>query len=305
MTLGDLNTALKNGTAKMEEPQAPEISAPSAPAPVPYEKHSSLDQFLPQLVALQSTQRYLTEAPTFIPQTFQDQIQFVFDGANYAVYFYFNNQWNNIGAGSITDAGISMSDITTNDVSITKHGFAPKLPNNATEYLNGIGTYSTPTDAGIVTSDITTNDVSITKHGFAPKAPNDSSKFLDGTGVYSIPSLAASLQTELFTLTIPNLTADTAGSHTFAFAPKLIFITYAHTSDDMGAFNFWMDGIGAPSAAIPGGGLGAIAGGGWMGVSTGTPGLYVVNPSVSGNVFSFHYGNSAGSTKSFNFWALG
>lgn len=43
-----------------------------------------------------------------------------------------------------TDAGLSTSDITTNNVSTSKHGFAPKLPNDATKYLDGTGAYSIP-----------------------------------------------------------------------------------------------------------------------------------------------------------------
>ena len=47
-------------------------------------------------------------------------------------------------ASAATDANISMSDITTNNVSTTKHGFAPKAPNDATKFLDGTGAYSTP-----------------------------------------------------------------------------------------------------------------------------------------------------------------
>lgn len=43
-----------------------------------------------------------------------------------------------------TEADLSLSDITTNDVSITKHGLAPKAPNDATKYLDGTGAYSVP-----------------------------------------------------------------------------------------------------------------------------------------------------------------
>jgi nitrogen fixation protein len=49
---------------------------------------------------------------------------------------------------TVTDATLSFSDITTNDVSTTKHGFAPKAPNDATKYLDGTGNYSTPTGGG-------------------------------------------------------------------------------------------------------------------------------------------------------------
>jgi len=49
---------------------------------------------------------------------------------------------------TVTDANLSTSDITTNDVSTTKHGFAPKAPNDATKYLDGTGNYSTPAGGG-------------------------------------------------------------------------------------------------------------------------------------------------------------
>lgn len=62
---------------------------------------------------------------------------------------------------TVTDLNLSTSDITVNDVSITKHGFVPKAPNNAKTYLNGVGLYSVPTkvlvsySAGAVTQTIT------------------------------------------------------------------------------------------------------------------------------------------------------
>lgn len=49
---------------------------------------------------------------------------------------------------TVTDANLSTSDVTTNDVSTTKHGFAPKAPNDATKYLDGTGNYSTPAGGG-------------------------------------------------------------------------------------------------------------------------------------------------------------
>jgi hypothetical protein len=48
-----------------------------------------------------------------------------------------------------TEADLSLSNITTNDVSITKHGFAPKAPNDATKYLDGTGNYSAPPVAAV------------------------------------------------------------------------------------------------------------------------------------------------------------
>jgi len=48
----------------------------------------------------------------------------------------------------VTDANLTTTDVTTNDVSTTKHGFAPKAPNDATKYLDGTGQYSVPASGG-------------------------------------------------------------------------------------------------------------------------------------------------------------
>lgn len=49
----------------------------------------------------------------------------------------------------VTDANLTTTDITTNNVSTTKHGFAPKLPGNTTTFLRGDGTYATPASGGL------------------------------------------------------------------------------------------------------------------------------------------------------------
>jgi hypothetical protein len=43
---------------------------------------------------------------------------------------------------TVTDANLSTSDITTNDVSILKHGFAPKAPNDTSKFLRGDATWA-------------------------------------------------------------------------------------------------------------------------------------------------------------------
>lgn len=48
----------------------------------------------------------------------------------------------------VDDADLVLSDVLTNNVSTSKHGFAPKLPNDATKFLNGVGAYSTPAGGG-------------------------------------------------------------------------------------------------------------------------------------------------------------
>lgn len=64
-----------------------------------------------------------------------------------------NEYWQTDGNGvsawaPVTDALLSTSDITTNNVSTTKHGFAPKAPNDATKYLDGTGAWSVPAGGG-------------------------------------------------------------------------------------------------------------------------------------------------------------
>lgn len=60
-----------------------------------------------------------------------------------------HNHQASAGGGTLAEAALALTDITTNDVSISKHGFAPKAPNDATKFLDGTGAYSTP--AGGVT----------------------------------------------------------------------------------------------------------------------------------------------------------
>src|SRR5690348_3046339 len=48
------------------------------------------------------------------------------------------------GLKMVREAGLWLSDVTTGNVSTANHGFAPKLPNDATKYLDGTGAYSIP-----------------------------------------------------------------------------------------------------------------------------------------------------------------
>lgn len=91
-----------------------------------------------------------------------------------------------------SDANLSISDVVTNNVSTTAHGFAPKAPNDGTNFLDGTGAWDTVKDTDLSISDNTTNDVGIAAHGFCPKAPNDASQYLDGTGAWSTPATGLS-----------------------------------------------------------------------------------------------------------------
>lgn len=47
---------------------------------------------------------------------------------------------------AVKDTDLALTDVTSNDVSAARHGFAPKLPNDATKYLDGTGHYTAPPD---------------------------------------------------------------------------------------------------------------------------------------------------------------
>ena len=61
----------------------------------------------------------------------------------------------------VKDSDLSLSNITTNDVSITKHGFAPILPNDATVFLDGTGNYSSPSTSGVASVDLTAQQAAV------------------------------------------------------------------------------------------------------------------------------------------------
>ncbi len=102
------------------------------------------------------------------------------------------------------------------DVSITAHGLAPKLPNDATKFLDGTGAYTVPTagaplahaashesggsdpiplDTLAAPTDITTLNASNTAHGLLRKLDNVSTHFLDGTGAWAVPVTAHAMAT--------------------------------------------------------------------------------------------------------------
>ena len=112
-----------------------------------------------------------------------------------------------------SDENLVVSDVTDNDVSTSAHGFAPKLPDDATKFFNGTGTYDTVKDTDLSLTNVTDNNVSITKHGFAPLAPNDTTKFLRGDATWAIPS--AGIFGGTFTLNGANF-VDVADTHVTA-----------------------------------------------------------------------------------------
>jgi hypothetical protein len=107
----------------------------------------------------------------------------------------------------------SLIDNITNNVSTSKHGLTPKLPNDATKFFDGQGNYDTVKDSDLSLSDITDNNASTTKHGFTPKLPNDNTKFLDGQGAFDTVK-----DSDLVT---SDITTNNASSTKHGFCPKL------------------------------------------------------------------------------------
>ncbi len=62
-----------------------------------------------------------------------------------------HNHQNSAGGGTLAEAALVLTDITTNNVTTGAHGFAPKLPGNTTTFLRGDGTYAAPSGGGTVT----------------------------------------------------------------------------------------------------------------------------------------------------------
>src|SRR5690348_5839051 len=90
----------------------------------------------------------------------------------------------------VNDSEVIFTDITTGNVSSTKHGYAPKSPADATQFLNGAATpaFAAVKDSDLSTSDVATNNASTSKHGFLKKLDNDPTHFMDGQGNWSAPS---------------------------------------------------------------------------------------------------------------------
>lgn len=47
-------------------------------------------------------------------------------------------------SGTMAETALTFTDVTTNNVSTSLHGFVPKAPNDATKFLDGTGAFSVP-----------------------------------------------------------------------------------------------------------------------------------------------------------------
>lgn len=129
------------------------------------------------------------------------------------------NSGTNTGDQTISDATISLTDITTNDTTITKHGFAPKLPNDAAKFLDGLGNWTVPPDTGgsgdVVGPASSVNNRVVFFDGTTGKLIKDSGITLSGsnTGDQTLP-----IDT---TLTFTDNTDNNASTSKHGFLKKL------------------------------------------------------------------------------------
>lgn len=107
----------------------------------------------------------VTSIPTWIPN---DNLKnsYAYDTTNkiWYVYNFITKVWDSFTqAITPTDATLTTSDITTNDVTSTKHGWAPKSPDDSTYFLNGGNTpgYTQP-PTGLLQTITTGNDITNT-----------------------------------------------------------------------------------------------------------------------------------------------
>ncbi|HKF48322.1 MAG TPA: hypothetical protein VKB38_13250 [Terracidiphilus sp.] len=193
MTLDEFNKEGQAGNVQVET--SDEVtSAPTLPG-------TPIDQFLPILTQLQSTQQCLTAAPTFIPQTFQEQLQFVYTGGNYYLYLYFKDQWNQF---SITGGSGVTQLLAGTGISISPGG------GTGTVTINNTGVLSLTAGTGIGISGSTGN-ITI--------SATSSSSFAVSSG--TIPDI--SIGSINMTTTPQN--NDTVVTHGLGTTPKLITIT--------------------------------------------------------------------------------
>jgi len=147
---------------------------------------------------------------------------------------------------AVTDATISTTDVTTNNVTSTKHGFAPKSPADATKFMNGDTTpaYAQVKDSDLAVTDVTTNNASTSAHGFLKKLSNSATDYQDGTGAWSKPFTPSANKLVLGTLTLQwGLDSNSGNPRTISFGTAFSGTAYAVVATANTSSNFYVEGI--------------------------------------------------------------
>lgn len=115
-----------------------------------------------------------------------------------------------VSASAVTEADISLSAVSTNNVTTARHGFCPVLPNVATQFLNGQGNYTVPSGLTISASYSATSfsgqtSVSVTHNfGTYPLV-----QVIDNAGAMLIPLTIVNNTINDFTVTFATSTTGT------------------------------------------------------------------------------------------------
>lgn len=133
--------------------------------------------------------------------------------------------------GAVVEADITLADNTTNDVTTSAHGFAPKLSNVATEYLDGTGAYSVPAGSG----------GGGLNYGFTAPVDGDFAWINQGTA--SVASVTLWGGTAI-TLTVPHAAAtDINLISRVQSAPATPYVITAYWSGSLYTNNYYMAGL--------------------------------------------------------------
>jgi hypothetical protein len=123
--------------------------------------------------------------------------------------------------GDQTDATLTTTDVTTNDVSTAKHGFAPKITNTSA-YLKGDGTWTVPAGAGDVIGPATNAANGI------PQWDGSNSKTLKDGLVLSTDVALGTSDTTLPSQNAVKTYADTKLTIPGSWATQVLLILYRH-----------------------------------------------------------------------------
>lgn len=106
---------------------------------------------------------------------------------------------------AVVEDDISLSANTTNDTSVSKHGFAPALSGNATQYLNGEGNWVTPAGQtnSYTSQSFTTETSVVVLHNFGAYPIV---QIVDDTGAVIIPQSIVNDSVNRFTVTFSEAT---------------------------------------------------------------------------------------------------